>query len=390
MPEQLKTYRRHLRAYFFFRNLIRPFFKWWFNFKPELAPEIDGPFLLVANHNLDLDPVIISFSFKQMLYYVASEHIFRVGFASWFLMRYLSPISRLKGTADISTVKEVLKRLRAGMRVCIFAEGNRSFNGLTGEIPSSTGRLAQKSGVPLVTYRFEGGYLTAPRWALTKRKGVMRGYVVNVYTSEQLAEMSGEEINAAIAADLHEDAYARQAVNPIPFKGKRLAEGLEHSIFTCPSCNSIGTLRGQGNAFSCTCGLSVNYDVYGYLHGGPFRSVTEWDEWQHGQLEELAASLADELAFSDGYIRLNQVNNNHTSEELYQGTIEMYRDRIICGNLTFEIKNIASMQIYGRGNLTFNYGGTHFEVVSPELFCGRKYLELYKALRKEVRYGKSD
>lgn len=43
--------------------------------------------------------------------------------------------------------------------VCIFPEGNRSFNGLTGDILPTIGRVAGRCGMKLVTYRIEGGYL---------------------------------------------------------------------------------------------------------------------------------------------------------------------------------------------------------------------------------------
>lgn len=381
MGGMLKEHKRHLRAYMFFRAVLKPFYTWLYNFQAEEAAPIEGPYLLLANHNLDLDPVIISFSFKDMMYFVASEHIFRVGLVSWFLKRYLAPISRLKGTADISTVKEVLKRLRAGMRVCIFAEGNRSFNGLTAAIPSSTGRLAKTSGVPLVTYRFEGGYLTMPRWATSRRRGRMRGSVVNVYSVETLAQMSADEINAAIAADLSEDAYARQAIERLAYRGKRLAEGLEHSLFVCPRCEGIDTLVGEGNRFSCDCGLETVYDEYAYLHGGPYQTVTEWDQWQQQFLAGLAAGAGDECLFKDRSIVLREVRPNHTSEVLYRGEVEMYRDRLQCGDLQFNLVEIASMQIYGRSTITFNCGRTHYEILSSERFCGRKYLEMYKQIR---------
>lgn len=384
MGDILKEHKRHRRAYGFFKFIVRPFFNRSFNFHPEPANEIEGPFLLLANHNLDFDPVIINFSFKHLIYFVASEHIFRIGLASWFLKRYFAPISRLKGTADIGTVKEILKRLRAGMRVCIFAEGNRSFNGLTGTIPKSTGRLAKTSGVPLITYRFEGGYLTMPRWAYTKRRGRMRGHVVNVYTVEDLAQMSSEDINAAIATDLFEDAYARQAVERLPYKGKRLAEGLEHSLFICPSCEQIGSLHSEGDRYACACGLEVRYDEYGYLSGGPFDTVTLWDQWQHKRLIEIARTAGEDDLFADMQIKLCEILPEHRSELIYTGEVSMNREGIKCGKLYFKIEDIPSMQIYGRSTLTFNYGRTHYEIAAPDRFCGRKYLELYNFLRSET------
>lgn len=384
MSNFMKYHKRHERAYKIVMTLVTPFLKWRFKIQSEPAPKIAGPYLVYANHNADLDPVLLQMSFKDMIYFVASEHIFRAGFASRLLVRYFDPISRLKGSSDMKTVREVIRRLKKGMRVCIFAEGNRSFNGLTCSIPSSTGKLAKLSGVPLVTYKFEGGYFTTPRWAYSLRRGRIRGYVVNVYSAEQLRTMSSDEINEAIAADLFEDAYARQAVEKIEFKGKRLAEGLETALFICPNCEQIDSLRSYNDEFSCECGLNGSYDEYGYLNNVPFTTVTEWDEWQQQQLAKIASNLGNKTAFTDNNIKLLSIKDDYKSElvDSGSGTLAMYHDRIGCGNLTFWINEISEMALYGRSNITFTCSNKHYVITSDSSFCGRKYLELYNLLKQ--------
>ena len=382
MPNIDKARRRHLRAYRFFKPLLAPYFRRRFNISALPAPDIEGPCLVIANHNADLDAVLIHLSFKDLLYFVASEHIFRAGLATKFIRRYFDPISRLKGSTDISTVRDIMRRLKAGMKVCLFAEGNRSFNGLTCPIAPATGKLARLSGVPLVTYKFEGGYLTTPRWADTFRRGVMRGYAVNVYPPEMLKKMSDDEVNAAIAADLHEDAYARQAVEKTPFRGKRLAEGLERSLYICPSCERVGTLRGQGNEFSCDCGLRAVYDEYGYLNCAPYATVTLWDAWQREKLKSIAGGLEEAPAFQDPAARLYQVTDHHTSKALYKGPAAMYRDRLALGGFSFPIADISDMAVYGKANVAWTCGNAHYELKADSPFCGRKYTELYQILKK--------
>ena len=382
MPNIDKTRRRHLRAYRFFKPLLAPYFRWRFNISALPAPDIQGPCLVIANHNADLDAVLIHLSFKDLLYFVASEHIFRAGLASKFIRRYFDPISRLKGSTDISTVRDIMRRLKAGMKVCLFAEGNRSYNGLTCPITPATGKLARLCGVPLVTYKFEGGYLTTPRWADTFRRGVMRGYAVNVYSPESLREMSDDEVNAAIAGDLFEDAYARQAVEKTRFSGKRLAEGLERSLFICPACERVGTLRGRGSEFACDCGLRAVYDEYGYLYGAPYATVTLWDAWQREKLAQIAAALEDAPAFMDPAVRLYQVTDHHTSKALYTGSAAMYRDRLDLGSFSFPIADMTDMAVYGKANVAWTCGDAHYELKADPPFCGRKYTELYQILKK--------
>ena len=381
--EQIRNYRRHARAYGIAKKLLSPFFRWLFKIESQPTPDLKGPYLVYANHNADLDAVLVQLSFDEVLYFVASEHIFRVGMASRLLMYLFDPISRLKGSTDLSTVRDIMRRLRDGKNVCIFAEGNRSFNGLTGPIPPSVGKLAKSCKVPLVTYKFEGGYFTTPRWAYTMRRGRMRGYVAGVYTVEQLKEMSAEEVNAAIKADLFEDAYARQAIEKTPFKGKRLAEGLETALFICPSCKQIGTLQSKDNEFFCTCGLKAIYDEFGYLSGAPYSTITEWDAWQHQQLSQIAANLGDEPAFVDAGLRLSMIESGHKGEHIDagSGTLAMYRDKVVCGTLIFAMDEISDMALYGRGNIAFTCQGKHYTIEAGRSFCGRKYLELYNQLR---------
>lgn len=59
-----------------------------------------GPMLIVANHNADLDPVFLSMAFREHMYFVASEHIFRWGLWSKLIVALFDPISRSKGMTD--------------------------------------------------------------------------------------------------------------------------------------------------------------------------------------------------------------------------------------------------------------------------------------------------
>ena len=63
-----KVYKRHQRIWSFFWHTAKPFFKWKYGYTAELAPEIDGPCLVLANHNCNLDPVLVGFSFRKQMY----------------------------------------------------------------------------------------------------------------------------------------------------------------------------------------------------------------------------------------------------------------------------------------------------------------------------------
>ena len=133
---------------FVFRVLqivMGPFLKRKLNYSYEKVKPSSRPYVILANHNTDYDPLLIGLAFPDHMYYVASEHIFRWGFVSKLINFLVAPIPRVKGTTEINTVMNIFKRLKAGANVCMFAEGNRSFSGETGEIPVSTGKLIKRA-----------------------------------------------------------------------------------------------------------------------------------------------------------------------------------------------------------------------------------------------------
>lgn len=377
---------RHERFYRFATRFLVPIVKWIFNLESVPAPKVDGAFLLLANHNLNLDPAIIHLSFDRLLYFVASEHVLRRGLGAWFLKRYFAPIPRLKGSTDIATVKGVLGRLKHDVGVCIFAEGNRSFNGVTGPIPISIAKLAKICRVPVLTYRFEGGYFTAPRWSTSMRRGKMKGYVVNVYSPEQIAALDVDDLYQAIKEDLAEDAYKRQADKPIAFKGKAIAEALETTLYHCPACDSFDALSSKKDKLRCRCGLEVTYDVYGLLSGGMYTTITDWDKAQQTRLAVMLQQAEnDKTIFVDPEVTLKEVFRD-TREKTRQkkATLSLYPDHMRCGSHRFELKAISDMAMAGRNKIIFTYGEHFFELSSTPHFCGKKYYDAYQILRKQV------
>ena len=198
----MKNHGFHKAVWKFLRFLLKPYIVWRFGYTYEKC-ELEGPVLVMGNHDSNWDPLFLGCAFPRQMYFVASEHIFRWGIVSWILKTLLAPISRLKGTTAGDTAMTIIRRLKKGYNVAMFANGSRSFNGISEDILPSTGKLARVSGATLVTYRLDGGYFTEPRWNFSGiRRGKIRGRIMNVYTPEALKKMSVDEINAAITRDL--------------------------------------------------------------------------------------------------------------------------------------------------------------------------------------------
>jgi 1-acyl-sn-glycerol-3-phosphate acyltransferase len=383
---------RHKRVYRFCKTVLGGVIRSIYGFHPEQANLGKGPFLITANHNGELDPAFLAMSFPEHMYFVSSEHVFRKGWISKLLVYFFAPIARVKGMTDATAALNIIRAIKRNTNVCLFAEGNRSYNGVTGPIFPATGKLAKATGASLVTYRLEGGYLTTPRWSRTTRKGHMRGYVVNVYTPEQLKQMTPEEVNDHIRADIWEDAFERQLEKPYQYRHKELAKGLENAIYFCPACGEPGKLHSGGDVFRCECGMRVRFTPTGFFEkveaGDPdlrFTTIRDWDDWQNKRILEYASSLQDdEIAYSDPGVKLISVGAKHKDSVLVIDKLSISKYALRVGEYCFPLKDISSMALMGVYKMMFSVEGNSYELRAAETpYCGRKYFTFYELLKQQ-------
>ena len=348
----------------------------------------------MCNHVTDWDPLLVGGAFRHQMYFLASEHIMRLGFVSRLLDWLVHPIVRQKGGSAAGAVKEMLRALKSGCSVAFFPEGNRTWDGVTRDFPASTGKLVKTSGVPLVTFRLRGGYLSSPRWSGdTARRGLLRGELVKVYTPEELKGMSALQINAAIARDIHVDAFEDQRSRPVLYRGKRLAENLETLLFICPKCFARGTLRSEDDGFACTrCGFETRYALTGAFVGGdaPFPDVRSWNRWQDKQIEKLCREAKDgEPIFSDEGLELYSVQSGRSSELIGRGAITLFRDHLeLPGGISLPIGEITGMSLRGPTDLYIgSANGSSFLLRTHLALCTHKYLSACVMLGSPVGVG---
>lgn len=383
---------------FVFRMLqifLKPYLVKKLNYSYEKAKPKNHPYIVLANHNTDYDPFLIGLAFLDHMYYVASEHIFRWGFISRIINFLVAPIPRVKAITEIQTAIDILKRLKNGANVCMFAEGNRSFSGETGEIHPATGKLIKKSGVSLITFRFDGGYFTSPRWSKTIRRGQLKGRVVKEYTPEELKSMTADEVYSAIKKDLYVNAYEEQEKNPVAYEGDNLAENIETALYLCPKCGRSATLKSQGDRFFCSCGLDLKYDVYGYISSNnddepPFKTVLDWCRYQDTKLEQdierIKSLPPDEIIYSDEGQTLWKANRGK-NRLIAKGNLLCYNDRIVFEGednhiYTYKFENMSDLNIIGQMDIAFATNDRQaYEIKSDHPRSALKYRELFRHLK---------
>ena len=392
--ERERHFARHRFLFGFLRFICSWFFRLRFRYTYEKVKLAESPAIILLNHNSDYDPIFAGIAIRGFMYFVASEHVYRWGFASKLLKFVFDPIIRIKGTTEAKAALEIMRTVRKGHSVCLFAEGNRSFNGETFSILPSTGKLVKRSGAALVTYVLRGNYLTTPRWGAGIRRGRITGELAGVYSKEQVAAMSDVEINELIVKDLYVNAFDDQKRLNVRYKGKKNngAEWIEIALFICPDCGGIGTIKSEGDRFRCGCGLDMRYTEYGWLETASdkpasFDSVLEWDRWQTDRLYQILAEPAEsgEAVFSDGGQTLYEIGADYTMTEVAAGRLSFYRDRLEfageTGGMTFEFDRVGDIEITGKMTLTLSMDdGRLYEIRSAFPRSAAKYREGFRFL----------
>ncbi len=358
-----------------------------YSFQTDRLPELEEPFLMVANHTTESDMLMAAVAAQKPMYFVCGEHLLR-GKYGRLIQRLANPIPLPKGASSVPAIKEILRRLRQGNNVMLFPEGNRSFHGETLPAEPALGKLVKMSGAALVTYHMQGGYFVAPRWAYHFRKGPISGRVMHVYRTAELRTMSAEAVTDAINRDLYENAYATQRKKPRSYSGDGLAEGLENYLLLCPRCGSYDSMLTSGSHFQCErCGLEGVYDEYGFLRGNglPFDDVHSWGKWIETRFEEdIKKMVAGDLLFTEKDIRLYQIDTeSHQSRDCQYGELCIYHDRMEIGDFCFLFSEITNMaMLYFGKSLLFSLGSRYYGMTGPT-FHAWKADRLFRLFRAD-------
>lgn len=362
--------------------LLTPFLKGIFHFRFEKT-RLKGPTLVVCNHVTNFDPLLVSICFpKDHMHFVASEHLFRLGWVSRFLKYVFDPIPRRKATTGADTAMACLRKLKQGRSVLIFAEGECTWDGVTAPIVPSIGRLARMSGATLLTCRLEGAYLTAPRWGKGIRRGRMQLRNVGVYSPEELKKMDGNQIEELIQRDIHTDIWQAQRTQPVRYRKGRRAENLQTVLYLCPACRKTGTLNSRGKHLFCSCGKKWEFTELGtFAPAQPFETIVQWDQWQR---EELARQYAaGTLTMEDAHITPSRLEADHHQTDLPPAALTLENGVLRCGDLQWKLTEIDDLALVLSRSLLLSVGSEYYQLKAAGICSLRKYLEAWQAARTQ-------
>lgn len=375
--------KRHIFFYNLFLPPVKLFIKLRFGYKYTIPEKLPENYIVISNHTTDYDMLFVGASFKRQMYFVGSEHIARWGILSKLLIYAFGPIMRHKGASALSTVMDIIKKTKKGHNVCLFAEGVRTWDGVTNPIEKSTAELIKRAGCGLVTYKITGGYFASPMWAgASVRRGPVSGAPISILTKEEIKALSSDEIYELIVRDIHEDAYERQLNDPAEYKSKNSAKGLERMLFLCPECHSRDSFETSGNNVKCTsCSHSFTYDGYGMLNGTHFKTIKEFSDYQN---DIISKDVENAVEYTVENVSLSTVDG-HEETHVLLGTFSITPDTVTCGDKSFAIADISDLAMHGQRALVFSCGREYYEAVFPDGKCALKFQLYFKKSKNSFK-----
>lgn len=164
--EQLLAYHEFTRRhgvnrgmYLVARLILVPFFLLYLRLSRQgrKNSRIKGPTIVAANHRSFLDPFVIGacLPWSKPMNYVAKVELFEKRWQGFFLVR-LGAFPIRRGEADELAIETAELVLARGGSICIFPEGTRIRKGSLGRPKRGVGRLALRSGAPVLPVAVSG------------------------------------------------------------------------------------------------------------------------------------------------------------------------------------------------------------------------------------------
>jgi len=162
-----------------------------------------GAFILAANHQSYLDPVLCGATLHRQMYYLARESLF----SNWFFAGLISSVNTLplkQAEGDLTTVRKVIELLKAGKGVCLFPEGTRTNDGRIEPFKSGLGLLCRRGNAAIIPAVIDGAFECWPRHKRMFSFGSAWVQIGRPITAAQVKEMGDEKLAEHLTNTLRE------------------------------------------------------------------------------------------------------------------------------------------------------------------------------------------
>ena len=340
----------------------------------------EGPFLVIANHQCALDYVNLIRATKRPMSFVLSKSFYN-SLPITFILKQLGVIPKQQFQTSVADMKNMKAVVEAGEPLVIYPAGLMCEDGVSTPIPKATYKFLKWMDVDVYMARTEGTYFVMPKWSKKLRPGRTTMEISLLFSKEELATLSIDQIRERTKEVLLYDAYRDQEENRFRYADCEDIRGLENVLYVCPACGKEYTITVEGKSvITCTaCGFRQEMDNLGFFHNADqnkeIRYVSDWSEFIYRNMKKQLE--ADNTMQLEEEVLFRVVDHEkHKMVDAGSGTITLKRGNItlegtICGEQTR-----LEVPIVGIPALPFS-PGKHLEVQRGE--------EIYRCVFKNGR-----
>lgn len=326
------------------------------------------PFVIISNHGTFFDPWMIGGYSRYPFSFMVNDDGFREkNLSSWYL-KSIDSIPKKKGSSDFKAMKATLSHLNNKKAVCIFPEGQTSWDGETQLLYKGIEKIIKKVNCALVMVNIKGNFLTKPWWAKTIRKGKIR-LDFKTLSPEEIEELSSEQLFDIIKSYIYHNDIKDPDNQKYSFSGKKMAEGLERFVWICMHCGSEDTLTTNDNTVCCSsCNGKWDIDAYCRIkpHDSSYKSLSDLKDWSdmHSETVQKHLSQKDNELTSNSNVLLQTENNEHRFEDREFGTLRLTRTTLYfntpIGSREWPIDEIDDYVVQKKDIFEFKHKNSYF------------------------------
>ncbi|MCQ2771931.1 MAG: 1-acyl-sn-glycerol-3-phosphate acyltransferase [Bacilli bacterium] len=303
----------------------------------------DGPCFVIWNHLSRRDYLFLNLATYPRRFNMLAGYneFFRSHLA--FLFKLVNVIPKKNFSNDMVSIAGMHRIIKAGGLIAFSPEGSSSYYGGHQPIVPGTGKFLKHYGVPVYCMDLRGAYLTSHKVDITDRKGRVDATLYQLFSKEDLKNMSADEIQLKIDETFNHNDYVWNKTARVKFKTKgKAASHYDDILYKCPKCGEEFQIEAVGDTVKCKCcGNGMTIDDYYDLHPLTEDSLipetpTDWVDWERC---EIIKEIRENPDYS--FTRHCKIG--------YLPPHELVKD-----------KKVTSV-ICGEGDITIDHQGLHFK-----------------------------
>lgn len=319
-----------------------------------------GPFLVIANHQCALDFVNLIGLTRRPMTFVLSKSFFST-LPIQGILKKMGVIPKQQFQTSVSDMKKMKAVVDNGQPLVIYPAGLMCEDGLSTPVPKATYKFLKWMNVDVYMAHTRGSYFVMPKWSGKLRPGTTKMDVTLLFSKEELARLSLEEIRQRTDAVLLYDAYQDQEEDPQRYTGCQDIQGLEHVLYMCPHCKEEFSVEVvDQSVIRCkSCGFTQTADEYGFLHcDDPEKEIRHVSQWSKRIYETVGQQLEtdDTVTLSADTVFQMVDQRKHKMTEVGQGKIHLRRGSILLSGQINGIPTDLEVSILGIPTLPFSPG----------------------------------